>query len=78
MMDLSLQELEAAINYWRARRPACGNEFALSAEVNALATVYALMIFRGARTLPLEQLDSSTRQLLQTWREQHPPSRYPT
>jgi hypothetical protein len=73
-MDLNLQELEAAINYWRARRPARGNEFALSAEVGVLATVYALMIFRGLRSLPLDQLDASARQLLQTWREHHPPS----
>jgi len=73
-MDLSVQELEAAINYWRAQRPARGNEFALSPEVNVLAKVYALMIFRGAHTLSLESLDPSTRQLLQTWREQHAPT----
>jgi hypothetical protein len=74
MMDLSLQELEAAINYWRAQRPARGNEFALSAEVNILAKVYALMIVGGAKTLSLDQLDSSARQLLLTWREHNPPS----
>jgi hypothetical protein len=73
-MDLSLQELEAAINYWRAQRPARGNEFALSAEVNVLAKVYALMIFRRATHLTLEQLDTSARQLLQTWRERNRPS----
>ena len=73
-MDLSLQELEAAINYWRAQRPARGNEFALSAEVNLLATVYALMIFRRATHLTLEQLDTSARHLLQTWRDRNPPS----
>jgi len=72
-MDLSLQELEAAINYWRAQRPARGNEFALSAEVNVLAKVYALMIFRRATHLTLEQLDTSARQLLQTWRDRNPP-----
>ena len=43
-MDLSVQELEAAINHWRDRRPARGNEYALSPEVNLLAGVYALMI----------------------------------
>ena len=74
-MDLSLQELEAAINYWRAQRPARGNEFALSAEVNVLAKVYALMIFRRATHLTLEQLDTSAQQLLQTWRDRHPPPR---
>ncbi len=73
-MDLSLQELEAAINYWRSQRPARGNEFALSAEVNVLAKVYALMIFRRASHTSLEQLDTSARQLLQTWRDRNPPS----
>ena len=69
-MELSLPELEAAINYWRERRPARGNEFALSAEVNALATVYALMIFRRAKTVDEAQLDSTARQVLQAWRVQ--------
>ena len=73
-MDLSLQELEAAINYWRTQRPSRGNEYALSAEVNVLAKVYALMIFRRAPSLTLEQLDSSARHLLQTWREHNPPT----
>lgn len=72
-MELSVQELEAAINYWRAQRPARGNEFALSPEVNALAKVYALMIFRGAHTLSLDALEPNTRQLLHTWRAQHAP-----
>jgi hypothetical protein len=72
-MELSLQELEAAINYWRTQRPARGNEYALSAEVSVLARVYALMIFHHAPSLTLEQLDSSARQLLQTWRDTDPP-----
>lgn len=70
-MDLSMQELEAAINDWRARRPARGNEYALSAEVNVLATVYGLMIFRGVATVDLDTLDSSARQLLLAWRADH-------
>ncbi len=44
-MDITLTELEEAINYWRSLRPSAGEERALSPEVNALATVYALMIF---------------------------------
>ena len=71
-MELSMHELEAAINHWRDRRPARGNEFALSAEVNVLATVYALMIFRGAKTVELDTLDASARQLLLAWRADHP------
>ena len=56
-MELSLQELEAAINFWRARRPARGNEYALSAEVNVLARVYALMIFNHVTSVETESLD---------------------
>jgi hypothetical protein len=71
-MELSLQELEAAINYWRDRRPARGNEYALSAEVNVLARVYALMIYHHASSLPLEQLDAGARGLLLSWRATNP------
>jgi hypothetical protein len=60
-MDLSLQEREAAINDWRARRPARGNEYARSAEVNVLARVYALMIDHHASSLTLAQLDAGAR-----------------
>jgi hypothetical protein len=69
-MALGVQELEAAINYWRERAPARGNEYALSPEVNRLATIYALMIFRGAATLDLNTLDPGARQLLHAWRAQ--------
>jgi hypothetical protein len=73
-MELSLQELEAAINFWRDRRPARGNEYALSAEVNVLARVYALMIFNREPSVDLDTLDASARQLLQTWRDMHAPT----
>jgi len=63
-MQLSVQELEAAINYWRDRRPARGNAVALSPEVNALATVYALMIYRGQAVIDVASLDARTRDLL--------------
>ncbi|MES2148187.1 MAG: DUF3717 domain-containing protein [Pseudomonadota bacterium] len=71
-MELSLQELEAAINFWRLQKPARGNEFALSAEVNILARVYALMIFNRHPTVRVEQLDQSVRQLLADWRARPP------
>ena len=70
-MELGVQELEAAINYWRERAPARGNEYALSREVNLLAPIYALMIFRGAATLDTNTVDPAVQQLLQAWRAQH-------
>lgn len=69
-MDLSLTELEQAINHWRARRPSTGEEHALSPEVNALATVYALMIHARARSVPLETVDAAARALIEDWRSQ--------
>ena len=67
-MNLTLPELEQAINYWRRMRPSLGEERALSAEVNALADVYALMIFHRAASLALDELPSSARELIEAWR----------
>lgn len=67
-MDLTLTELEQAINYWRHMRPSTGEERALSAEVNALANVYALMIFRHAHSFALESLPADARELVAAWR----------
>ncbi len=72
-MDITLPQLEHAINYWRARRPSTGEECALSAEVNALATVYATMIFKRAHAVPLDALDSDVRKLLEAVRQPMPP-----
>jgi hypothetical protein len=70
-MEITLPELEAAINYWRSLRPSTGEERALSPEVNALAELYAMMIFTRATTVALSSLDRMTQQLLDTWRKQH-------
>ena len=71
-MELSLPELEAAINFWRDRRPARGNEYALSAEVNVLARVYALMIFHQAARIDIGTLDAGARGLVESWRATNP------
>ncbi len=68
-MDLTLTELEQAINYWRRMRPSTGEEHALSSEVNALADVYALMIFQRARSFTLEALPGDARNLIDAWRK---------
>lgn len=69
-MEITLPELEEAINYWRTIRPSSGEERALSPEVNILATVYALMIFNQRKSMPIETLDQAARQLLESWRTQ--------
>ena len=67
-MDITLNELEEAINYWRSLRPSQGEERALSPEVNTLATVYAMMIYGRQRAMPLDDLTASSRQLIEGWR----------
>jgi hypothetical protein len=45
MAAIHITDLEAAINFWRARRPS-PDGVALPAELRALAEVYASMVFR--------------------------------
>lgn len=69
-MEISVTEPEEAINYWRTLRPSLGEEGTLSPEVNALATVYAMMILRHCKGASEDQLDHACRQLIDRWREQ--------
>lgn len=57
MLYVSIQELEAAINYWRNQSPAEGEELSLCPEAAALAKPYALMIVQGAQRIPVDVLD---------------------
>jgi len=68
-MDITLTELEQAINYWRTRRPSSGEERALSPEVDLLATSYAMMIFHHATSTSGEALGPAALQLIDTWRK---------
>ena len=70
-MMLTLSELEQAINYWRNLRPSVGEESALSSEVNALATIYALMIFHRHSKVPASDLPPRVQDLIRTWRASH-------
>lgn len=70
-MEITLIELEQAINYWRMRCPSSGEAHCLSPEVNTLATIYALMIFDKRKTLSLESMDKAALDLLEIWRQQH-------
>jgi len=65
---LSITDLEEAINYWRLQRPATGEECSLSPEVNALAGLYAMMIFERRNEVTVEALEADARQLVQAWR----------
>lgn len=43
---ITIAQVEFAINHWRTVCPASGEERTLSPEVNALADLYAIMIFQ--------------------------------
>jgi hypothetical protein len=67
MLYITIQELEAAINYWRNQSPAVGDELRLCPEAAALAKPYALMIVQGSQRLPLDVLDELARTAIQTF-----------
>jgi hypothetical protein len=68
MLYVSIQELEAAINYWRSQSPAKGEELRLCPEAAALAKPYALMIVQGAQRMPLDVLDEVSRAAIRDYR----------
>ena len=65
MLFVSIQDLEAAINYWRSQSPAVGEELHLYPEAAALAKPYALMIVQGAQRVPMDVLDEMARLAIQ-------------
>jgi hypothetical protein len=65
MLFLSIQDLEAAINYWRSQSPAVGEELQLCPEAAALAKPYALMIVQGSQRVPMDVLDKAAKLAVQ-------------
>lgn len=57
MLFVTIQELEAAINFWRSQSPSKGDELRLCPEAAALAKTYALMIVQHAQRVPTDVLD---------------------
>jgi len=62
MSGIHITDLEAAINYWRGKKPSSGST-TLPPEVRALAEVYALMAFHhedsaDEATFPADALDA--------------------
>ena len=63
----TLADLEAAINYWRARLPSQGEALCLCAEASALAEPYALMIFNAQSAIEQRELSSAALEALAQW-----------
>jgi hypothetical protein len=69
MLFVTIQELEAAINYWRSQSPAEGEELRLCLEAAALAKPYALMIVQGSQRIPMDVLDEIARSAIQQFQK---------
>lgn len=67
MSNISIHELEAAINYWRARSPSTGDELSLCKEASALSKPYALMIVTRQTALPEDALEPAARDAWQAY-----------
>jgi len=61
MSDITIYELEAAINFWRSRSPSSGDELVLCKEASALSKPYALMIVQRRTTLAPGSLEPVAR-----------------
>lgn len=66
--EISITELEAAINYWRQVNPSVGEELRLSQAAAALAEPYALMIMTRRQSLSLQHFDLPALHAIEQWR----------
>lgn len=57
MSELTITEMESAINYWRGRSPSVGDELRLCPEASALSRPYARMIVEHRGRLALSELE---------------------
>jgi hypothetical protein len=62
MSDITIYELEAAINFWRARSPSSGDELVLCKEASALSKPYALLIVTRQPSLTPERMEPHARE----------------
>ena len=71
MAGIPISDIEAAINHWRARAPS-PDGVALAAPLQALAEVYALMVFHGANEADEASWPSAARAAWLAWVETTP------
>lgn len=69
MSDITINELEAAINFWRARSPSSGDELSLCKEASALSKPYALLIVQRRAQIPVEALEPPARAAWERYRQ---------
>ena len=65
--QISITDIEAAINYWRLTHPSVGEELRLNAQAAALAEPYAMLIVTKRPSLSFDELDVHAQQALHDW-----------
>lgn len=65
--DITLTELESAINFWRRSQPSVGEEMRLCPQASALANHYALMIISHQHSLDRQALDPRALEAFEAW-----------
>jgi len=71
MAGIHITDIEAAINYWRARKPS-PDGVALADETRALAEVYALMVFFRENEADEQTLPTAARAAWLAWYDTTP------
>ena len=66
--EITLTDLESAINFWRQQSPSVGDEMRLCPEASALATPYAFMILKQRHSLAVSDLDPTAQAAIDHWR----------
>jgi predicted Fe-S protein YdhL (DUF1289 family) len=66
MPGIHITDIEAAINHWRARAPACDGG-ALTPPLRALAEVYALLVYHGETEADEASLPAQAKQAWLDW-----------
>jgi hypothetical protein len=69
---IAITQLEQAINYWRTRSPATGEESRLCREAAALAAPYALMILYGRRQIAAGEMGEGAVSAYEAWLASNP------
>ena len=66
--DITLTDLESAINFWRQQSPSVADEMRLCPEASSLATPYAFMILKKRQSLAVADLDPTAQAAIEYWR----------
>jgi len=65
--NITLPEIESAINFWRQRSPSVGEELRLCQEASSLATPYALMIIERRSQIAISELSEKAQAAFRGW-----------